>query len=124
MSEFTAGGHETERQVASAFIGTVSATLFGPVPPQMSVDIYAVRWANPTSGSVAGYLQQVQVNAGYTTETATLIDGVALTPFDTEDSVNGEAVITKVSPGNALTAFATSASLYVRVTYQYRYGRG
>lgn len=118
MTEF-----QTERQVASAIVSTTAATLFGPVPPQMKANIYSLRYANPTGGTVTVYLQQVQVIPGYTTEAATLLDSVTIPPGQTEYNDNSESVIINVSPGNSLTAYATSGSVFVRATYEYRYGR-
>lgn len=118
MTEF-----QTERQIATAIIGTTTSTLLGPVPPQMKVNIYSLRYANPTGGTVVAYLAQAQILPGYTNESATLLDGVAVPPGSTEYNDNSDSVITNVSPGNSLIAYTTSGSLFVRVTYEYRYGR-
>lgn len=119
MTEFL-----SERQVAVVIAGTAAATIFGPVPPQMSARIYSLRYNNPTGGTVTGYLQQFGTLAGYSPSSGTQnIDAITLGPGETESNDNGESVLTKVSPGNTVWLIATAGSLIARATYEYYYGR-
>lgn len=119
MTEF-----QSEKQVLVTTLGTTAATLLGPVPPQMSLRIYSIRYSNPSAAASTGYLQQSDVLPGYSNNTGTQnIDAITLAAGATESDENGESVVTKVSAGNSLVGVVTAGSIIARITYEYFYGR-
>lgn len=122
----------SKRQTVTTIIGTTLATILPAPPPQMSVEIYATRYAlgSGVVGTVTGYLINSPVtglpSGGYAPEgtIAGTIDVITLNPGAPSFDGISPDIITRVPPGFTLAGQAfPSGSIIARITYQYRYGR-
>ena len=114
----------------SAVVGTQVATMYGPVPPQYSLEILAETFANPGSLAVSAQLLQFATLQGYTnmgTILGTIIEGVTVPGGNTVVVGTGRDVLSKVEPGcylEGLVNVPTTGSLVVKVAARLMPGRG
>jgi hypothetical protein len=120
----------SDRRVISGVVGTQVATLYGPVPPQYSLEILEAQYANPGSLAVSAQLLMFSTLQGYTnlgTIQGTIVDAVSVPGGSTVVEGTGEGVVTKVGPGCLLEGLVnapTSGSLVVKLTARLAPGRG
>jgi hypothetical protein len=116
------------RRSITGWIGTVVGTLYGPVPPQLTLEIMEETFASPTIGTPMAYLQQFATYQGYSnlgTTTGTVVEAVVLpTGAPTLVVGSGQGVVAKVEPGNYLLGVASAGSVYVKLIARLAYGRG
>jgi hypothetical protein len=131
MVEYDAINRSSNRQVISSLIGgTLFATLYGPVPPQYSLEIMQEVFANPGSLAVSMQLLQFATLQGFTpqgTLVGTIVEGVTVPGGNTTSIGNGEDAVTKVEPGNLLLGLVnapTTGSLVVKLFVRLVPGRG
>jgi len=130
MVEYDSYARTSNRKVIAGIVGTQIATLYGPVPPQYSLEILSETYGNPGSLAVSGYLLQFATLQSYTpsgTIAGTIVQGVTV-PGDSSVNVgHGFDVVGKVEPGcllEGLVVAPTSGSLQVTLVARLVPGRG
>lgn len=120
MVEFSDFSKE-HRQSLVTLIGTQSATILGPVPPQMVYEITEVVITGYAGGTVTGRLMQYATIAGYSqygTVLGTIVEPFQVTLQEPFLDGNGRAPIAYVNPGNILYGQTDYGSCLAKVVYR------
>jgi hypothetical protein len=115
---------EEHRASVTTLVGTQSATILGPVPPQMSyeiTDIVVTPYGTVGGPTVTGRLMQFATLQGYSqygTVAGTIVEPFAAAPGSAFKDGDGFAPVAYVDPGNILYGQTDSGSVLAKVVYR------
>ncbi len=119
------------RQSVTTLVGTSSATILGPAPPQQSYEITEVTvtpFGTVGGPTINGRLMQFGTLSGYSqfgTVAGTVVEGFSVSPGTTfVDGDGGNSPVAYVSPGCNLYGQVDSGSVLVKVLFRPQYRRG
>jgi|GEM_PF-1658033 hypothetical protein len=123
MTEFTEFQYE-HRESLTTLIGTQSATIIGPSPPQQSYEITEVvvtPYGTVGGAAITGRLMQFATLQGYSqygTLAGTIVEPFAVSPGSAFRDGDGRAAVAYVDPGNILYGQVDSGSVLAKIVYR------